>query len=191
MPRIEIPDPAAIGDLPPDLQQAARSGALINVFRMMLRSPQIAGAVVSLGATQFGTSSLAPVDRELAILAAGASFQAPYEASQHAPISTSVGITDAQRTAIAERRYDSAEFSAPQQALLRFVADVAASPTVTDEVFAAVSAHYSQQQIVDVVVQTGYYFLIGRVTTVLDVPLDPPADARVLNAGLSMTGKKK
>jgi alkylhydroperoxidase family enzyme len=146
MRRIEIPDPAAIGDLPPDLEQAARSGALINVFRMMLRSPQIASAVVSLGATQFGTSSLAPVDRELAILAAGASFQAPYEASQHAPISASVGVTDAQRTAIAERRYDSAEFSAPQQALLRFVADVAASPTVTDEVFAAVSAHYSQQQ---------------------------------------------
>jgi 4-carboxymuconolactone decarboxylase len=191
MPRIEIPDAAAIGDLPPALEQVERSGALINVFRVMLRSPQIASAVLSLGAAQFGTSSLASVDRELAILAAGSTFQAPYEAAQHAPISTAVGVSDAQRAAIAEGRWDSAEFSAPQQALLRFVADVAASPTVTDEVFAAVLAHYSQQQIVDVVVQTGYYFLIGRVTTVLDVPLDPPTDARVLDVGLSMTSKKK
>jgi len=48
MPRIAIPE-VGIEDLPEDIQEAARSGALVNVFRIMFRSPSIAELVVKLG----------------------------------------------------------------------------------------------------------------------------------------------
>jgi hypothetical protein len=59
MPRIAIPE-VGIEDLPADMQEAARSGALVNVFRIMFRSTSIAEVVVKLGAAQFGSGSLAP-----------------------------------------------------------------------------------------------------------------------------------
>ena len=51
MHRIAIPE-VPTAQLPADLQEVARSGALVNVFRIMLRSPQIAARVVQLGAAQ-------------------------------------------------------------------------------------------------------------------------------------------
>jgi hypothetical protein len=51
MPRIAIPE-VGIEDLPEDMQEAARSGALVNVFRIMLRSPSIAAG------SQVGRSSV-------------------------------------------------------------------------------------------------------------------------------------
>lgn len=42
---------------------------------------------------------------------------------------------------------------------------------------------YTDQQVVELVVQTGYYFHIGRITTVFDLEIDAPQDARVFDAG--------
>ena len=186
MARIDLPDDAVIDTLPPDLQQAARSGSMINVFRTLLRSPAITIPVVQLGSAQFAAGSLPPADRELAILAAGACFHAPYETAQHKPISRAVGVTDDQRAAIAQQHWTAPCFPPAQQALLAFVAAVAADPTVDDTILDAMCNHYSDTQVVETVVLVGYYFLIARVTTVLDVPIDPPADDRVLNAGIAL-----
>ncbi|MDQ1753080.1 MAG: hypothetical protein QOE71_4136 [Pseudonocardiales bacterium] len=187
MARIDLPE-VIIADLPPKLQDVERAGALINVFRMMARSPQIATPVVALGAAQFATSSLTPIDRELAILTSGACFEAPYEAAQHEPISRAVGVTDTQRAALAARQWDSPQFNEAQRALIAFTAAIADAPTVAGDIFDAAQKHYTDQQIVELIIQTGYYFLLARVSTVLDVPLDPPSDDRVLRAGVALAG---
>ena len=185
MSRIAIPD-VPIESLPAEWQDAARTGALVNVFRMMLRSPQIATLVVKLGAAQFGSGSLPPADRELSILTAGACFDSAYEVSQHEQISQSVGVTSSQRAAVAVGQWDSPDFSESQQALLAFVAAVAASATVPDAVFESVQRHYSDQQIVETVILTGFYFLIARVSTVFELPQDPQEGDSVLRAGVSL-----
>jgi alkylhydroperoxidase family enzyme len=87
MPRIEIPK-VADTDLPEEIRDQA--GALVNVFRVMLRSPPIATLVIELGSAQFGSGSLPGPDRELAILTAGSCFGSAYEASQHEQISDAV-----------------------------------------------------------------------------------------------------
>jgi hypothetical protein len=51
--------------------------------------------------------------------------------------------------------------------------------------------HYSDRQLVETVALTGNYFLIGRLTTVLNVPLDPPADDVVLRAGRAMHNHRR
>src|SRR5580658_4499818 len=124
----DVPDEA----LPAEFREVARSGALVNVFRIMVRSPQIAGLVVKLGAAQFRSGSLPPVDRELSILTAAKCFSSAYESSQHEQISQSVGVTSSQRAAVAMQQWDAPELSDSQQALLAFVAAVAAGPTAAD-----------------------------------------------------------
>jgi 4-carboxymuconolactone decarboxylase len=185
MPRITVPD-VADEDLPEELRDNA--DALINVFRIILRSPRIATLVAELGSAQFGSGSLPGPDRELAILTSGSCFGSAYEASQHEQISDAVGVTSAQRAAIAVHQWDSPDLTSSQQALVAFVAAVAEGPTVPDDIFDAVQLHYTDQQVVEIVVLTGYYFLIARVTTVLEVPQDPQEGDAVLRAGVSVNG---
>jgi alkylhydroperoxidase family enzyme len=193
--RIPFPDDtaiaAALADAPPPLQKAAERGALINVFRMLMHSPDLGVAVTELGSAIFASAALTDIDRELAILACGACFRAPYEASQHDPISRSVGVSDRQRAAIAGKRWNDNCFTTAQQALLAFVAEVATTPTVSDAIFNAMRLHYSDRQLVETIALTGNYFLIGRLTTVLNVPLDPPADDVVLRAGRAMHNHRR
>jgi len=184
MPTIPL-TPGAPGPDLPTLSHLHSYGALINVFRMALWSPQIAEGMAVLGAAQFAHSSLTPVDREMAILAVGALYESEYEAAQHEPISRSVGVTDHQRDAIAQRRWDDPGLTEAQQAMLQFVAAVVAAPTVPQEALDRIRLHYSDRQVVELVIQGGYYYLLGRITTVLDVPIDAPSDTRVLDAGVS------
>lgn len=187
MPRIPVPDVVS-DDLPAELQQAIATGAMINVFGILLRSPRIAIPVIQLGSAQFGSGSLPGPDRELAILTCGSCFSAAYEASQHEQISGAVGVTAAQRAAIAVHQWDSPDLTPAQQALVAFVAAVGDAPTVPDDVFDAVQRHYSDQQVVEAVVLTGYYFMLARITTVLEVPQDPKEGDAVLKAGVSING---
>jgi alkylhydroperoxidase family enzyme len=193
--RIPFPDDAAVAaaldDSPRPMRKAAERGALINVFRMLMYSPDLGVAVAELGSAIFASAALTDIDRELAILACGACFRAPYEASQHDPISRAVGVSDQQRAAVAAGRWNSGCFTAAQQALLAFVAAVAATPAVPDAVFNAMRLHYSDRQLVEAITLTGNYFLIGRLTTVLNLPLDPPADDAVLRAGRAMHNDRR
>jgi 4-carboxymuconolactone decarboxylase len=175
-----------LNELPDELQQLATTGALVNIFQVMLRSPQIALNVVKLGASQFSSGALSPVDRELAILTTAGQFDAAYEISQHEAISASVGVTAAQRAAVAVRQWDSPDLDAAQQALLRFLAAAASAPTVPPTVFDDARRHYSDQQIVEALVLMGYYFMLARVSTVLDIPQDPPNSDVVLQAGIAL-----
>ncbi|HTU84658.1 MAG TPA: hypothetical protein VMF57_03730 [Solirubrobacteraceae bacterium] len=183
MPRIVIPD-VTEEELPAELQGAG--DALVNVFRIMLRSPRIATLCVQLGSAQFGSGSLPAADRELAILTAGSCFGSAYETSQHEAISGAFGVSAAQRGAIAVHQWDSPDLSPAQQALVAFVAAVADGPRVPDDLFDAIQRYYSDQQVVEAVILTGYYFLIARVSTVLDVPQDPQPGDAVVRAGVSI-----
>jgi alkylhydroperoxidase family enzyme len=102
--------------------------------------------------------------------------------------SRAVGVTDTQRAALAAKQWDSPEFNEAQRALIAFTAAIADAPTVAGDIFDAAQKHYTDQQIVELIIQTGYYFLLARVSTVLDVPLDPPSDDRVLRAGVALAG---
>jgi alkylhydroperoxidase family enzyme len=188
--RIPLPDDAtvaaALDDGPLPMRKAAEAGALINVIRMLMHTPDIGVEVARLGSAIFASSALTDIDRELAILACGACFRAPYEISQHEPISRAVGVSEEQRAAVAAKHWNAGCLTAAQQALLAFIAAVADAPTVPDAAFSAVQRHYNDRQIVEAITLTGNYFLIARLTTVLNVPLDPAAGDAVLRAARAM-----
>ncbi|WP_329584709.1 carboxymuconolactone decarboxylase family protein [Streptomyces sp. NBC_01005] len=181
-PHVPLPGDEHVAHLPADIRQIVQPSGLINVHRILLRSPGVAEHVIRLGATQFTAGALTPVDRELVILSCGQMFQAPYEAAQHLPISAAVGVTDEQRSALASHAWTADCFTAQQKTLLAFTTEAATSPTVSPDTLDAVRLTYTDQQVVEALVLVGYYFLIARLTTVLDLPIDAPGDDRVLRA---------
>ena len=61
---------------------------------------------------------------------------------------------------------------------------VTARPVVAADDLDGLRSHYDDRQLVEVIVCVGYYFLLARLTTVLDIPIDAPADDTVLRAAL-------
>ena len=102
------------------------------------------------------------------------------------PISRAAGVTDDQRAALRARRYDADVFTPAQRALVSFAAAAAASPAVDDARYEAVSAHYSEEQIVETLVLAGFYFLLARVCTVLDVEIDAAESDELVRMAQSM-----
>ena len=68
---------AALDGAPTPMRTAAEHDRLINVFRMLMHSPDIGVGVARLGSAIFATSALTDIDRDLAILTCGACFRAP------------------------------------------------------------------------------------------------------------------
>ncbi len=157
--------------LPESLRSLAQ-GRVINVYRTLGHAPRSVTQIAQLGAALFADASLDAVDRELLILTYGTVYEAEYEWAQHVPISRAVGVTDAQRAAVRAERYDADVFTPAQRALLGFAAAAAAAPFVDEALHTAVAAHYTEEQIVETLVLAGFYFLLGRVCTVLDVEVD-------------------
>ncbi|MGW3264020.1 carboxymuconolactone decarboxylase family protein [Streptomyces sp. NPDC001056] len=156
----------------PEALRSLSQGRVINVYRVLGHAPRSVTQIARLGAALFADASLTAMDRELLILTYGTTFEAEYEWAQHVPISRAVGVTDDQRAALRQRRYDADVFTPAQRALLGFAAAAAASPFVDEALLTAVSAHYTSEQIVETLVLAGFYFLVGRVCTVLDVEID-------------------
>ncbi|GAA2485163.1 MULTISPECIES: carboxymuconolactone decarboxylase family protein [Actinomycetes] len=170
----------------PESLRSLSQGRIINVYRMLGHAPRSVTQIARLGAALFADASLSAMDRELLILTYGTVFEAEYEWAQHVPISRAVGVTDEQRAALRAQRYDAEVFTPAQQALVAFAAAAAASPLVDDARYAAVSAHYTEEQIVETLVLAGFYYLLARVCTVLDVEIDAAESDELVRMAQSM-----
>ena len=180
--QVEMPDDAMLQAAlrQPTLRAMHDADALINVYRLMCWSPEVAAAVAQVGAALFTTVSLTPADRELVILACAATFKSTYEADQHLVLSQLAGITDGQRTAVAGGSWQDPCFTEHQRELLSFVRGVAERGTVGQPASTNLRVDFTDRELVETVTLVGTYFLIARLTTVFEVPSDPPADHRLL-----------
>src|SRR5437588_2917126 len=91
--RIEFCDLAKLA--PEAKEQAERAtvnGQIINIFKVLMNHPKLTRAWGRFGGYIMGPQTMAPRERELAILRIGWLNQAPYEWEQHVRIGKTVGI---------------------------------------------------------------------------------------------------
>jgi alkylhydroperoxidase family enzyme len=123
-----------------------RGGKLLNLDRMLLRSPGLAaGWNVHLGAVRTGLT-LDPKLREIAMCVVAVINGADYEFIQHAPV-----------------------FSASEQAAIALTVEMTRKVRVQDATFAAVRAHLSEQQTVELVGVIATYNMVSRFLVALGV----------------------
>ncbi|MEW2115644.1 carboxymuconolactone decarboxylase family protein [Streptomyces sp. NPDC005474] len=171
--------------LPESLRSLAQ-GRVINLYRVLGHAPQSVEQIARLGAALFTQGGLSAVERELLILTYATGFRSEYEWAQHVPISRAVGVTDEQRAALRRADHDSAVFTPAQRALVAFASAVADGPLVDDIRYARLREHYDEEQVVETLILAGFYFLVARVCTVLDVEIDAPEGDEVLRMAQEM-----
>ena len=182
-PRITpVPD-AALG--PPALVQAIaqrRGGTLLNLDRMLLRSPVFASGWNGFMGAIRTQLLLDPCLRELAICTVAVETNAPYEWSQHAPEFLAAGGTQAQLDALRGNNPSSntQAFNATERAVIALAHAMTRDVRVDDAIFGAMQELLPDaQQQVELVGVIASYNMVSRFVVALQVPMEadmPGAD---------------
>lgn len=172
----------------PDLDKASpevrdmlgRLPAPANIFNMMAHAETCLKPVMKLGGTMLGKLQLDPKLRELCLLHAVRLEGGGYEWEQHVPIALDLGCTEAQIAALKSGEDAAACFDARERAALRFtrevVVDVGASPATLAEV----RKHLSERETVELILMSGFYITLARLTETLGVENDPPLGSALI-----------
>ena len=173
MPRIpyRTDDEDGTGELVSAIRKR-RSGALLNLDRLLLYSPPFArGWNALLGAVR-NELSLAPKLRELAMCGVAILNSADYEFIHHAPEYIKTGGTEAQVEALrgfGADGFDATMFGDIERATLALTAEMTRGVIVADDSFAALRAYLPDAQIVELVGVIAAYNMVSRFLVALGV----------------------
>lgn len=153
--------------------RGARGGRLLNIYRMVLHSPPIAGAWLDFNSAVRFETDLDGQTRELSVMRVAMLNGVDYIVRAHAPVyAIKEGLTAAQIDALANWS-ESRLFSDRHRALLAYVDAMTRELEVPDAVFARLRQHYSERQVVELTVLIGAYNMHTRVLKALRIDPEP------------------
>jgi 4-carboxymuconolactone decarboxylase len=155
--------------------RGGRGGRLLNLYRMLLHSPDVAASWYEhVGAVRWKTELDGQL-REIIIIRIAILNRVDYVLKAHVPAYTEPeGMSQEQCDAIADWE-DSALFTPAQKAVLAYVDAMTLHVQVPDEVYSAVRRHFTERQTVEITVLIGVYNMHTRVLGALEVDPEPPA----------------
>jgi len=168
-PRSIADDPRLAEILPKTI--AAPGGQPLNIFGTVAHHPDLLRRWLVFATHVLAKSTLPARDRELLILRTGWNCASRYEFSQHVEIGLRSGITAAQIEMVKvgpEAGWDDAD------RLLVVAADeLHTSSTLSDATWAALTARYSTEQVLDAIAAVGNYHFVAMLLNATGVQLDP------------------
>ena len=156
-----------------DADTAAKNrmgGRELNIFRVMMNHPALTRRWTVFAGHILHKQTVPVREREMLILRIGWLNQAEYEWAQHVEIAKRAGISDAEIERI--KAGPSAGWNTHEAALLQAADDLFENSVVSDATWAALSASYSTEQMMDVVFTIGQYNLVSWALNSFGVPLD-------------------
>ncbi|HET9625535.1 MAG TPA: carboxymuconolactone decarboxylase family protein [Kofleriaceae bacterium] len=147
--------------------------ARLNIFRTLVRHPDLYRRWSAFGAYLLSQSSLAPREREIVILRTGHLCGSEYEVFQHTQIGKTVGLSD---TDIAHIKLGPSvpSWSASDRALLTAADELHATQRVSDETWRALAERYDTKQLMDLIFTIGQYTLVSMALNSLGVQIEQP-----------------
>lgn len=173
MPRVryvpaDIAEPRTIVDS----VRTRRGGTLLNLDRMLLHSPEMAGGWNQyLGAIRTQLS-LSPKLREMAICVVAVLNGADYEFIHHAPEYRKAGGTAQQLEALRDpdaARGNALHFDDGERAALAVAIEMTRAVRVPDSDFAALARSLDERELVEFVATVATYNMVSRFLVALDV----------------------
>ena len=144
-----------------------------NLYRALGNHPALAAAWTEFARAIRYDSKTPRELRELMILRGAQVMQSEYEWAQHLRMARKFGVPEAQIAALADWR-GSGAFSEREKAAL-LLAEAVTNGNVTDEVYAAVSAHFDHATYVELALVAAFYAMVGRMLDAMRVQLEPDA----------------
>lgn len=144
------------------------------LFTTLARNPRVFQRIMAGGLLDKGLISLR--ERELVIDRTTARCGSEYEWGVHiAFFAEHAGLTPAEIAAILHGAPDDPLFPPREQLILRLVDSLHETNTVHETLWCALKTEFSDEQLIELVVLTGFYHTISFVTNALAVPLEQNA----------------
>lgn len=154
------------------LAPMAATGRVLNIFRTMARAPKAAKGFLAWGNYVLSKRNDLPArEREIVILRIGYLCKSGYEWTQHTAIGKQTGLTDEEIVRI-KAGPDAAGWSAADKALMQASDDLHHDQFITNATWAALKAHFSDKQCMDVVFTAGQYTQVSMILNSFGVQLD-------------------
>jgi 4-carboxymuconolactone decarboxylase len=147
---------------------------ILALFRVLAHNPALAERATGWGAYLLGAkASLALRDREIVIDRVCARCGAQYEWGVHVAAFSPAAGFDARQTAdIADPASDLASLLPRDQLLVRMVDELHDTATIADALWAELAAHWSEAQLIELLMLAGWYHAISYVCNAARVPLE-------------------
>ena len=148
----------------------------LNVFRTFANHPALMRPWLGFAAYLLRSSTLEPRLRELVVLRVGWQCRSPYEWGQHVVVGRRSGVLDAdlQRVTLGA---DAEGWAAAEAAALRATDELLERHSLRDATWAGLTAHFTTQQILDLIFLVGQYQLVATALNALRVERDDGLDA--------------
>lgn len=155
----------------------------LNIFRMWANA-----ATCFRPGMRFGNAILTkqklPADlRELIIMTVARVEGGIYEWVQHVPIADRAGCGRAQIAALEELNFEDASFDPRAKAMLKLVREVIRAVRASEATVTTAKEHFSPQEIVEIILTTGFYMTMARMTETTRVDVDAPPGVAVPSWG--------
>jgi alkylhydroperoxidase family enzyme len=146
----------------------------LKLFRTMARSPRVLQRMFAGGLLDKG--SIALHDRELIILRTCARCDSEYEWGVHvAMFAQRAGLSVQQVAATRAADPDGAGLSSRDALLFRLVDELHNDANISDATWDGLAAHFSVEQLLELIALTGYYHTISFMTNAVRIDLEPDA----------------
>ena len=171
-PAVRIPPVAADETVPPALAAVpGREGPPLNIFRTLARNEPLFKAFSRLGAHLLRRGGVPGREREIVILRVGWRCGSEYEFGQHTVIGLAAGLTDHEVRRIAAE--DIRGWSDDEAALLAMSDELCRDDVVSDDTWKRLSARWSDEDLLELLVLAGYYRLVSGMLNSAGVALEP------------------
>lgn len=150
---------------------AKTRGSVQNVFGALMNNPEAAEVVTSVGEYIRYKSKLDPAIRETAILTTAKELNNSYEWAQHEPVALEVGVRDEVIDAILSGKGPMG-LPAKEGVFIQAAKELVRDATLNEKTFQAVEHLLGRELTIDFLVTVGYYSMVARMISALDVDFD-------------------
>jgi alkylhydroperoxidase family enzyme len=174
MSRIAPLDPPYAPELKEQFDRIMRGAPPLTLFRVMAGHPRAWEKF--RGGSLLDRGPLSVREREIVIDRTCALNGCEYEWGVHvATFAEASHLTDEQVRATVREKADADCWSAPEQALLAAVDALHARATLGDAEFKALSAHYDDDKILEIILLCGFYRTVSYLANALALPPEATA----------------
>jgi 4-carboxymuconolactone decarboxylase len=153
-----------------------------NAFRMFAHTPAVGAATLRLVFALLTETDLDPRLRELVILRIAQRCDCQYAWVQHVAIARGIGVEEAQIAALECGETPLAAFEERVSMAFTLADEVLANGRATDHTFALARNLFSPRELVELLLLIGYFRMICGTMTTLEVEVESPFGAKVLDS---------
>jgi 4-carboxymuconolactone decarboxylase len=148
--------------------------SILALFRVLAHNPELAQRATGWGAYLLGRKAMLSLrDREVVIDRVCARCGAQYEWGVHvAAFGEAAGFDAHQTAAIADLDADMTALTPRDRLLVRMVDELHGTATVGDGLWQELAAHWSEAQLIELLMLAGWYHAISYVCNAARVPLE-------------------